>query len=106
MASVDGYPRSLDLVDVLDTALAEAGLQLDHVVELTADTDEVVARLLNRAKEQGRADDTEQVIRRRLQAYVEQTEPLTRVYEQKGVLRRVDGMGTIDHVRDRILAAL
>ena len=103
---LDGYPRTLDQVDVLDGALSEAGLHLDHVVELTVDTDEVVARLLNRAREQGRADDTEGVIRLRLQAYAEQTEPLTRVYGERGLLRRVDGMGSVDEVRDRALAVL
>ena len=103
---LDGYPRTLDQVDVLDAALAEAGLNLDHVVELTVDTDEVVARLLNRAREQGRVDDTEGVIRLRLAAYVEQTEPLARVYGERGLLRRVDGMGSVEEVRDRVLACL
>lgn len=103
---LDGYPRTLDQVGVLDAALADMGLRLDRVVELTVDTDEVVARLLKRAQEQGRVDDTEDVIRRRMEVYAEQTEPLTRVYEAQGVLVRVDGMGTVDEVRDRVLAAI
>jgi adenylate kinase len=103
---LDGYPRTLDQVAVLDEMLADLGLKLDHVVELTVDTDEVVERLLKRAAEQGRADDTEDVIRRRLEVYSEQTEPLTTVYAQQGILLRVDGMGGIDDVRDRVLAAL
>ena len=68
--------------------------------------EEVVARLLKRAQEQGRADDTEDVIRRRMEVYAEQTEPLTAVYAQAGILVRVDGMGTVEEVRDRVLAAL
>ena len=103
---LDGYPRTLDQVGVLDELLAGLGLSLDRVVELTVDTDEVVTRLLRRAVEQGRADDTEEVIRRRMAVYAEQTEPLTRVYAERGILLRVDGMGTIDEVRDRVLAAL
>ncbi len=103
---LDGYPRTLAQVGVLDEMLADVGLKLDHVVELTVDTDEVVRRLLNRAREQGRADDTEDVIRRRMEVYTEQTEPLTRVYEDHGILLRVDGMGGIEEVRDRVLAAL
>jgi adenylate kinase len=79
---------------------------LDKVVEITANTDEVVARLLNRAKEQGRADDTEEVIRRRMDVYAEQTEPLVRVYSEKGLLVKVDGMGAMDEVTERLLAAL
>ena len=68
--------------------------------------DEVVARLLNRAKEQGRADDTEDVIRRRMDVYAEQTEPLVRVYDERGLLVKVDGMGSMDEVTGRLLAAL
>ncbi len=103
---LDGYPRTVDQVAVLDETLADVGLALDRVVELTADSDELVARLLKRAAEQGRADDTEDVIRRRMEVYAEQTEPLTALYAERGVLVRVDGMGSIDGVRDRVLAAL
>ncbi len=103
---LDGYPRTVDQVHALNAILAESQLSLDKVVEITADTDEVVARLLNRAKEQGRADDTEDVIRRRMEVYAEQTAPLTEVYEEQGVLVRVDGMGSVDEVSSRIIAAL
>jgi len=103
---LDGYPRTLDQVAVLDEMLADTGMRLDSVVELTIDAEEVITRLLKRAAEQGRADDTEDVIRRRIEVYTEQTEPLTRVYAEQGILVHVDGMGTIDEVRDRVLAAL
>jgi adenylate kinase len=75
-------------------------------VQLTADTDEVVRRLLNRAIEQGRADDTEDVIRRRLEVYEEQTAPLTDVYAKRGLLITVDGLGEVETVTGRILEAL
>ena len=103
---LDGYPRTVDQVHALNAILAESDLTLDRVVEITANTDEVVARLLNRAKEQGRADDTEEVIRRRMEVYAEQTAPLTEVYGRQGVLVQVDGMGSVDEVSGRILAAL
>lgn len=103
---LDGYPRTLDQVTELDTILASLDKTLDAVVEITANTDEVVARLLQRAKEQGRADDTEDVIRRRMQVYAEQTEPLVSVYRDRGLLVQVDGMGTIDEVSARVIAAL
>ena len=103
---LDGYPRTLAQVGELDTILADQGKTLDSVVEITADTDEVVARLLQRAQEQGRADDTEEVIRRRMEVYAEQTEPLVTVYRDRGLLVQVDGMGTIDEVSARIVAAL
>lgn len=103
---LDGYPRTLEQVGELDRILDGLGVRLDRVVEITADTDEVVARLLKRAAIEGRADDTEEVIRRRLEVYAEQTEPLVHVYADRDILVRVDGMGGVDEVTDRLLAAL
>jgi adenylate kinase len=103
---LDGYPRTAEQVAELDSILEAEGSQLDAVVQLTADTDEVVRRLLNRAIEQGRADDTEDVIRRRLEVYEEQTAPLTNVYAKRGLLITVDGLGEVEAVTGRILEAL
>ena len=103
---LDGYPRTVEQVSELDAMLAESGQQIDRVVELTVVTDEVVGRLLLRAQTSGRSDDTEDVIRRRLEVYVEQTAPLTAVYRDRGLLVQVDGMGEIDEVSARVLAAL
>jgi adenylate kinase len=103
---LDGYPRTAEQVVELDSILDAQGNKLDVVVQLTADTDEVVRRLLNRAIEQGRADDTEEVIRRRLEVYEEQTAPLTSVYAERGLLVTVDGLGEVDEVTGRILEAL
>jgi adenylate kinase len=103
---LDGYPRTAPQVEELNRILASLGASLDKAVEITADTDEVVQRLLKRAEIEGRADDTEDVIRHRMQVYADETEPLTRLYADQGVLVQVDGMGSVDEVRDRILAAL
>lgn len=103
---LDGYPRTEAQVGELDRVLGEAGVGLDAVVELTADTDELASRLLGRAAEQGRSDDTESVIRRRLEVYADQTAPLVGLYEGRGLLVRVDGLGTIDDVTQRLLDAL
>lgn len=103
---LDGYPRTVTQVDFLDSILAEKGVSLDRVVELTVDEDEVVQRLLLRAKEDGRRDDSEAVIRRRLGLYHEQTEPLTALFEERGLLSRVDGMGSVDEVAERVAAAV
>ena len=103
---LDGYPRTAEQVVELDSILEAQGNKLDVVVQLTADTDEVVRRLLNRAIEQGRADDTEDVIRRRLEVYEEQTAPLTSVYASRGLLVTVDGLGEVEEVSGRILEAL
>ncbi|SHE24281.1 MULTISPECIES: adenylate kinase [Actinomyces] len=103
---LDGYPRTEAQVHELDSMLAAAGLSLDVVLEITADAEVVVQRLLGRAAEQGRTDDTEPVIRRRLEVYAEQTEPLAALYEQRGLLVRADGVGALDEVTDRIMSAL
>ena len=103
---LDGYPRTGDQVVELDSILSAAGTQLDVVVLLTADTDEVVRRLLNRALEQGRADDTEDVIRRRLEVYEEQTAPLIDIYAARDLVVTIDGLGDVNEVTSRILSAL
>ena len=101
---LDGYPRTVAQVAELDGMLGAA--PLDRVLELTADTEEVVERLLARASEQGRADDTAEVIRRRLELYAEQTEPLTALYKSRGLLVQVDGLGSVAEVTARISDAL
>jgi adenylate kinase len=103
---LDGYPRTASQVQVLDGLLAGAGTALDAVLEITAPTEEVVARLVRRAAEQGRSDDTEEVIRRRLEVYTEQTAPLAALYADRGLLVQVDGLGAVDEVEARIAEAL
>ena len=103
---LDGYPRTADQVVELDSILESQNNKLEVVVQLTANTDEVVRRLLNRAIEQGRADDTEDVIRRRLEVYEDQTAPLIDVYAGRGIVVRIDGLGEVDEVTERILEAL
>jgi adenylate kinase len=103
---LDGYPRTLAQVEELDGMIGFTGHALDAVVVLTCDPDELVARLLQRAEVEGRADDTEDVIRRRQEVYLEQTAPLIDVYRGRGLLIEVDGMGEVDEVTGRIFAAL
>jgi adenylate kinase len=103
---LDGYPRTPQQVDNLDAHLATTGQPIDRVISLTADEDEVVARLLKRAEIEGRADDNEATIRTRQQVYAEQTAPLLDVYGQRGLVVEVDGLGSIDEVSGRIFAAL
>ena len=104
---LDGYPRTIAQVLELDTMLALASSKLDAVLELTvADTGEVVSRLLKRAEIEGRADDSEDVIRHRLEVYSEQTAPLVSIYSQRGLLLAVDGTGEIDEVTQRLYSAL
>lgn len=103
---LDGYPRTEDQVRELDAFLLGHGQALDVVVELVADPDVVVERLRKRAVEQGRSDDDEAVVRHRLEVYREQTEPLIDLYENRGVLVKIDAIGSVDEVTERITAAL
>jgi adenylate kinase len=101
---LDGYPRTVAQVAELDGMLSTT--PLDRVIELTADKEIVVTRLLGRAQEQGRSDDTEDLIRHRLEVYEEQTAPLTSLYKSRGILVQVDGLGTVEEVSARISSAL
>ncbi len=103
---LDGYPRTLAQVEELDGMIAHTGHRLDAVVVLTVESDEVVQRLLQRAEKEGRADDTEEVIRRRQEIYLEETEPLISVYKQRGIVHEIDGMGEVEEVTKRIFEAL
>lgn len=103
---LDGYPRTVAQVAELDGMLAERETALDAVVQLTVDTDEVVARLTKRASDEGRSDDDETVVRHRLDVYDRETKPLLDVYASRGLLVAVDGMGEVDEVTARLVAAL
>jgi len=103
---LDGYPRTLDQVRALDEVLAAQGNQLDVVVELTVNPDIVIDRIRVRATEQGRTDDTEDVMRNRLELYARETAPLIQVYGSREILVSIDGIGAIDDVTGRIVEAL
>ena len=103
---LDGYPRTIDQVSELDYILLESGKKLDVVVQLTADGDELLRRLSGRALEQGRSDDTPEVIKRRLDVYDEQTAPLIDVYVSRGAVAKIDGLGAISEVTSRIIEAI
>lgn len=103
---LDGYPRTVDQVAELDRMLSAADTRLDAVVLITADREQIVARLLRRAAEQGRSDDTEDVITHRIQVYEAQTAPLIDLYGKRDLLVTVDGIGEVDEVSKRIFAAL
>ncbi|CAI9416647.1 adenylate kinase [Nocardioides sp. T2.26MG-1] len=103
---LDGYPRTVSQVEELDGMIRFTGHRLDAVVCLTVDQDEIVGRLLQRAQVEGRADDTEDVIRRRQEVYLEQTEPLIAIYQERGIVHEIDGSGEVDEVTARIFDAL
>jgi adenylate kinase len=103
---LDGYPRTNDQVNELDDILSAQGNVLDAVVLLVADSNELVSRLLKRAAEQNRPDDTEEVIRHRQNVYLEQTKPLIDIYSSRSIVVEIDGLGQVGEVTERILNAL
>jgi adenylate kinase len=104
----DGFPRTIPQADALGAMLEQKGLKLDAVVEITADADTLVSRVAKRAQDTGgaRADDTGEVIRKRLEVYRELTEPLVSYYRGKGLLKTVDGMAPVEEVTAAIRRAL
>jgi len=103
---LDGFPRNLLQAQALDQLLTRLGQPVDKALELKVDEDQIVQRLARRAAEEGRSDDTEEVVRNRLAVYHQQTAPVSGHYRQHRVLTQVDGIGSIDEINQRLIDAL
>ena len=103
---LDGYPRNQVQADALATLLKKIGQPMDYAVQLEVPTDLLVDRIAGRAAEEGRADDTPEVVRNRLDKYTSQTAPVIDYYRQQGQLTVVDGVGSLDEVFSRLIEAL
>lgn len=103
---LDGFPRTVVQADALHNALSGGGGDIDLVVHLMVDEDELVQRLLERGRIEGRADDTEETIKHRLSVYKAETEPVVGYYRQAGICADVDGSGSLDEVFARISEAI
>ncbi len=105
---LDGFPRTIPQAEALEAMLAEKGMTLDAVVEMKADSEELVRRIVNRARESGtaRGDDNVEVVRKRLEVYRDQTAPLVDYYRGKGLLKTVDGMQAVSEVTAAIREAV
>jgi adenylate kinase len=102
----DGFPRTLQQARALDESLVQRGTPLDMVLELRADDNELISRMLRRAAQEKRADDNPQTISHRMEVYRQQTAPLLDYYRFKGILTPIDAMGSPDEVFERIKAAV
>ncbi len=105
-ALFDGFPRTPGQAEALDALLADFGAEMTAAVLLEVPEDELVRRLLARAEEEGRADDNETTIRKRMEVYRASTQPLIDFYDRRALLCRVDGVGTPDEVTARIQGVL
>lgn len=103
---LDGYPRNLGQVAHLDSFLEARDEKLTAVIELDVPRSESIARLRLRAQEQGRSDDTDEVIEHRLNIYESETAPILDVYRERGAVDSIDGVGSLDEITERIFSAL
>lgn len=97
---IDGFPRTLPQAKAFDALLEAKGESLNAFLVLEVPQEELVKRILSRGE--GRSDDTEAGVKRRLSIYREETKPVLDYYEEKGVVERVDGVGSIDEIFGRI----
>jgi adenylate kinase len=101
---LDGFPRNVPQAGFLDELLTELGQGVDNAVNLEVPDDVVVSRLVKRGADEGRSDDNEETIRRRLEVYREKTAPLISYYQGKGKLKTIDGNQSMDAVKAALVA--
>jgi len=103
---LDGFPRNVAQAGFLEQLLQEINQACDRTINLDVADEVVVQRLVERGKESGRSDDTEETIRHRLQVYREQTEPLIDFYQTRGALVTVDGDQSMAQVTEALKVAI
>lgn len=103
---LDGFPRNIAQAEALDAVLDRIGQPVDEALQIDIDEEQVVARIAKRAALEGRSDDTEETVRKRLKVYAKQTAPVVDFYAGKGILSRVLGEGSIEEVFQRIKGVL
>ena len=103
---LDGFPRNLQQVENLNDLINKLDHTIDIVISLTADEDELITRLIKRSEESGRSDDTADIISKRQKVYWKQTAPIIAYYKKTGILKEVNGLGTIQEITKRIIGAI
>lgn len=99
---LDGFPRTIPQAEALDQVLEAEGLKIDAVVSIEVDDEEIIKRISGRQAEENRADDKVDVVKTRLDVYRNQTEPLKEYYRERGTLKEIDGIGSVQEVGDSI----
>ncbi len=103
---LDGFPRTLNQAQMLDEYLSSKDLKLDLVIHLDVEQEELLSRLLKRAKLEQRSDDMAETIAARLEIFASQTAPLLEYYRDRGIVHRIDGMNSPDRVFSEIRACV
>jgi len=101
----DGFPRTVAQAEALDRLFQEMDRRVAGVLLLDAPRDELLARLNARASAEHRSDDTPEIIANRLDVYEEQTRPVISYYEDRGLVKRVTGVGSVQEVTSRLREA-
>ena len=98
---MDGFPRTVAQAEAVDRQLEAQNMQVDHVLSFEVPEAELISRMMGRAAREGRADDTPEAFQQRLQVYREQTAPLLDFYQQRGIVKVLDGTGSIEEIARR-----
>ena len=103
---LDGFPRTINQAEGLQKIMLQLKHKINSVISLTANEEELILRLINRGKDSGRSDESPEIIRHRQKVYWRQTAPLLEYYNEKKVLKKVDGLGNITDITKRILETI
>ena len=103
---MDGFPRTVAQAEAVDVLLEARQTEVNRVLTFEVPEEELVTRLLGRAMEDGRSDDTPEAIQQRLAVYRAQTEPLIQFYGDRGILCQIDGVGSVESIAERVTGAL
>ena len=103
---LDGFPRTINQAEGLQKIMLQLKHKINKVISLTANEEELILRLINRGKDSGRSDESPEIIRHRQKVYWRQTAPLLEYYNEKKVLKKVDGLGNITDITKRILETI
>ena len=103
---LDGFPRTMNQAEGFQKIIIKLKHQLNGVISLTANKEELIKRLIKRGKDSGRSDESPEIIRHRQKVYWKQTAPLLEYYNEKQILKNVDGLGNITEITKRILETI
>ena len=102
----DGFPRTIPQATGFDKLLNDRGNSLNAAINLTADENELIKRILERGKSSGRSDETIDIVKKRQKIYWKQTAPLINYYQKKNILKNIDGIGEVEEITERILKVI